>query len=68
MEIILACVAVGLLVAFVVTGVLKGQLKTVRWENQAGNYIVDGSFDLTQSTDLYLYRNVTRTARPKNKN
>ena len=65
MGVFIACIVIGLLIALLVVCVLKGQLKTVRWEDQAANYVVDGSFELTESTDLYLYRRVTRTARPK---
>lgn len=66
MEVILVCLVIGIVAAFIVTGVMKAQLKTVRWQNQAGSYVVAGSFSLTQSSDLYLYRNVSRRAKPKN--
>ena len=65
MEVILICLAVGAVIAFVVTGVMKGQLKTVRPRNEAGSYVVEGSFRLTQSRDVYLYKNTVRRARPK---
>jgi uncharacterized protein len=54
-------VAVGLIVAFV----LKGQLKTVRKQNQANVYVKTGSMHVDVRSDLFLYRNVTRTAKPK---
>lgn len=46
--------------------VLKGQLKSVRMQNAATSYVRPNSMQLTQERDLFLYRNVTRTARPKN--
>lgn len=67
MEVILICLAIAVAAAFIVTGVMKAQLKSVRWQNTAGSYIVPGSFCLTHSRDLYLYKNVTRHARPQNK-
>lgn len=66
MEVILVCIAIGILAAIIVTGVMKAQLKSVRPQNAAGCYVVDGSFHLTHSQDLYLYKNVTRHAKPKN--
>lgn len=66
MEVILVCIIVGIVAAFVVTGAMKSQLRSVRWQNAAGSYVVDGSFRLTHSQDLYLFKNVTRHARPKN--
>lgn len=64
---VLVCLAIGLVVALIVTGVMKGQLKTVRRQSLAGQYVEQGSFRLTHSQDLFLYRNVTRVARPKDK-
>ena len=64
---LLAAVAlvVGLLIAFIVTAVMKAQLKSVRSQPTANNYLKSGSLKITQSTDLFLYRNITRTPRPK---
>lgn len=64
---IVVCILIAAGIAFLVTGAMKAQLKTVRPEDRAGCYIVDGSFELTESSDLYLYRRVTKTARPKDK-
>lgn len=64
--VILICIAIGVAAAFIVTGILKGQLKSVRRQNAAGNYILQGSMELTHSRDMFLYRNVTRRAKPKN--
>ena len=65
MEVILICLAVGVAMAFLVTGIMKGQLKTVRPQNEAGSYVVEGSFRLTQSRDVYLFKNTVRRARPR---
>ena len=67
MEYILGCIIFGIIVAFIVTGIMKGQLKSVRKERTAANYVVGGSFRLTGNSDVFLYRNVVRRERPKNK-
>lgn len=65
MEVILVCLVIAVVAAFVVTGAMKAQLKSVRRQNTAGNYVVDGSFALHQRQDLFLYRNVIRQKRPE---
>ena len=67
MEYILGCVIVGIVVAFIVTLIMKGQLKSVRQQRAAANYVVPGSFRLTARSDVFLYRNVVRRERPKSK-
>ena len=57
---------VGLIIGLIVTGVWKSQLKSVRRQNEANVYIKPGSMHLTQAGDYYMYRNIVRTARPKN--
>jgi len=53
----------ALIVAFLVTGTWKYQLKSVRPQNLASAYIREGSMVLTGKSDIFLYRNVTRVAR-----
>ena len=67
MEYILGCVIAGIVIAFIVTGIMKAQLKSVRKERTAANYVVHDSFHLSQRMDLFLYRNVSRRERPQNK-
>ena len=50
-------IAAGLIVSFV----LKGQLKTVRKQDKANVYVKPGSMNVTVRSDIFLYRNVTRT-------
>lgn len=63
---VLICLLIGVVAAFVVTGILKGQLKSVRRQDTANNYICSDSLQLTRSRDLFLYRNVSRRAKPQN--
>ncbi|MBQ3866816.1 MAG: TPM domain-containing protein [Clostridia bacterium] len=50
----------ALIVALVVVGGMKRQLKSAVFHN-ANSYLVPGSLHLVQNTDLFLYSNVTRT-------
>ena len=52
---------IGLVLALIVTSILKGQLKSVRKQEQADVYVRQGSMQLTQSRDIFLYRQVSRT-------
>lgn len=57
---------VGILAGVITVSVLKGQLKSVRKQHQANVYVKSGSMHVNVANDLFLYRNVTRTAKPKN--
>ncbi len=58
-------VFVGFVISLIVTGVWKGQLKSVRKQDQANVYVKKGSLLITQSGDYFMYRNIIRTERPK---
>ena len=55
------CLIIGIAAGLIVAFVLKGQLKTVRKQNQASNYVKPGSMQVTVHNDFFLYRDVTRT-------
>ena len=63
---ILISIAVGVIAALIVVGIMKGKLKTVKMQTSANNYLKNGSLNITDSSDIFLYSNVTRTAKPKN--
>ena len=52
---------IGIVAGVVVALILKGQLKSVRKQNQANVYVKPGSMQLTTSNDFFLYRTVDRT-------
>ena len=56
----LICLLIGIVIGLIAVLIMKGQLKSVRSQNAAGNYVVPGSFGLTESHDLFLYRNLNR--------
>lgn len=57
--------AIGFVVAFVATTIMKGKLETVRFQSAAGSYVKQNSLKVTESRDMYLYTHVTRQERPK---
>ena len=56
---------VGFAVAFIVTGVMRGQLQSVRAQSTAANYVKPGSMNVSQAQDLFLYHRVSRRPRPR---
>lgn len=60
-----AAFASGLVLALLVVAVMKSRLKTVRSQAAAGSYIREGSMHITENREFFLYRNVHRTAKPK---
>ena len=51
---------IGFIVAFIVTGSMKGQLKTVRAQRAAANYQRAGSMAITNATEFFIYSKVDR--------
>lgn len=58
-------VGIGLVLAWVVVHVMKSQLRSVAFQENAASYVREGSMKLTNQRDLFLYRDVHRTERPK---
>lgn len=58
---------IGLVVAFLIVGQMKGRMKSVRTQASASNYMKDGSLNVTNRNEMFLYRTVTRTEKPKDK-
>lgn len=59
--------AVGIGGALAVVGFYKSQLKTVHMQREARDYIRPGSMQVTNRSDYFLYRHVTRSAKPQQK-
>ena len=64
-QFILTAVVGGFVIALIATGVMRSKLKTVRGKSTANPYVVENSFKLTNSSDVFLYKNTSRTAKPK---
>lgn len=56
---------IGLITALIAVAVMKGKLKSVKFQTAADNYVKEGSMNITESRDLFLYRTVSRIERPK---
>lgn len=56
---------IGFAIAMIIMSIFKKQLKSVKMERGAVNYVRQGSMNVTASRDTYLYSTVSRTARPK---
>lgn len=62
---ILVAVGIGFVISLLVTGTMKGQLKSVRSQPAADNYVKPGSFQLRRERDVFLYRTVNRVKKPE---
>ena len=62
---ILVDIILGFLLALIPVGIMQRKLKTVVSRSNAVDYIRQGSFRLDNSSDVFLYRRVNRTPRPK---
>ena len=62
---IIISLVVGFVIALIATGIMRGQLKSVYAKLTASDYVIPGSLALTESRDLFLYRHVSRRAKPK---
>jgi uncharacterized protein len=62
-EKVIIALVIGLAIGLIVVFILKGQLKSVRMQSRAHDYVKSGSMNLTVSKDLFLYRTVNRVRR-----
>lgn len=58
-------VVVGFVISLIVTGIMRLSLHSVHSQPRANDYVKEGSLRLTRENELFLYRNVTRTEKPK---
>ena len=61
-------VLIGIAVALIIMIGHKNKLMSVHMERAASNYIKQGSFKLTTSREIYLYKRVERREKPKQNN
>lgn len=62
---LLIAVVAGFVVSLIVTGIMRLSLHSVFSQTAADSYMKKDSLRLTKNYDLFLYKNVTRTERPK---
>ncbi len=58
-------IGIGVVLALIIVGSMKGKLKTVRQQAAANSYLKKDSLAITESSDLFLYHTVDRTKREK---
>lgn len=63
---LLISLAIGVVLALIVTGSMKGKLKSVRKQLAATEYTKRGSMQVTSSNDFFLYRIVDRQKKESN--
>lgn len=62
---VLIALGIGFVFAVIVVLYMKGKLKSVRFQPAASSYVRNGSMNITQSGDFFLYSHLDRRARPK---
>lgn len=60
-----AALVIGFIIAKIIVGNMKSELKTVKKQAAANSYVKSGSMNITESRDLFLYHTVTKTAKSK---
>ncbi len=60
---LIVALVIGLVVAFIATMVMKSKLKSVRRQSAATEYVKTDSLRITQSNEIFLYRNVSAVKR-----
>ena len=62
------CVGAGVVIGLIAVLIMKSNLRSVHYQSGAGEYVTPGSFHLTASQDVFLYKTVTRVEKPQNNN
>jgi len=55
----------SLLVTFIVVSIMKAQLRSVRKQSKAHQYICAGGLKLNESRDVLLFKTVEKTQKPQ---
>jgi uncharacterized protein len=56
---------IGLVAAIITILIMRSRMNTAKLQRGAVDYLKDGSFQLRQRSDMFLYSRVSRKARPK---
>ena len=62
---LIMALGIGFVIAIITVSVYKGQLKSVHSKSTAEGYEKKDSRQITNSKDIYLYRTITKTPKPK---
>ena len=67
-KMIVISLVIGAVIGLIAVTAMKGKLKSVTRRNEASDYVRAGSLSITNSSDIFLYRTMSRVARPKDEN
>lgn len=59
-------IAIGFIIAFIITSSMKSKLKTVRRQSAASEYVDKNSMNIVYANEFFLNRNVVETRKPDN--
>lgn len=62
---LIVSLGIGVVFALIITGIMKGKLKSVRFQPAASSYVRRDSLRMNVSRDLFLYSRLDRRAKPK---
>ncbi|MBP0972309.1 MAG: hypothetical protein J5851_00215 [Oscillospiraceae bacterium] len=63
---ILIAIVVGIIIAAIIIGIQVSALKSVNERHEASDYVKQGSLQLSQKTDVFLYKKLEKTEKPQN--
>lgn len=56
----LVVILMGAIIAFIITGIMRSKLKSVRMQSTASNYVINNSLNITDSRDSFLYSSISK--------
>jgi len=56
----LVVILMGAIIAFIITGIMRSKLKSVRMQSTASNYVINNSLNFTDSRDAFLYSSISK--------
>lgn len=59
-RVVFVSILIGAVVAFIVLAIMRSKMNTARKQSGATAYLENGSFQLTQNDNIFLYSNVTK--------
>ena len=62
---IIISLIIGVIASLIICFIIKNQLTSVTMKTNASDYVREGSLNITQQSDRYLYSNVTKTPKPQ---
>ena len=64
---IFVSLGIGVGISFIIVLVMKSQLKSVRYQSAANSYLKNGSLNVTESREIFLFSTIKRTPKPQQK-